>query len=403
MTKLSDLPVGAKIKDVDTKYNGNVIIWKIADKNHSGYPSNSVTLISENVLDKRAYETTSTYKDSRLRIWLNSSSGFLSGFSQDLKQFLLQTQLRANDTDSLATDKVFLASFQEFYNSDGHGGSKLALFKDKNSQVARDLNGRVSEWWLRDNYYGESMWFANVDGERLVDDAREEKGIRPLCNVKSDIKVSSSTDSSGVYTITFNTPPTIDSYTSSYMGQKSKEFSISYSVIDEDYGQSLTVEEYLDNRRTRSFSVRSGSSYSFSLSKSEFQKLSNGNHTIKIKARDSEGGVGEKVFDFSKNETKILFTLKKPLVADAMVTRALINVIGSIPDKATLKVEACNNGNDPNPTWEDCTGQALAQNKIFLRNNQKTASQWGFNVRVSLDRNGATGECYISSIGGNFE
>ena len=86
-----------------------------------------------------------------------------------------------------------------------------------------------------------------------------------------------------------------------------------------------------------------------------------------------------------------------------MVTRAMINVIGSIPKNALLKVEACNNGHDSNPTWEDCTEQTLGQKKIFFRNKQKTASKWGFNVRVSVERNGATGECYISSIGGNFE
>ena len=43
--KLSTLPIGAKIKDLQSSYFGKPIIWQIADKNHAGYPSNAVTLI----------------------------------------------------------------------------------------------------------------------------------------------------------------------------------------------------------------------------------------------------------------------------------------------------------------------------------------------------------------------
>ena len=40
---LSSLAVGALVKDTGTLYNGKPIVWKIADKGHSGYPSGSVT------------------------------------------------------------------------------------------------------------------------------------------------------------------------------------------------------------------------------------------------------------------------------------------------------------------------------------------------------------------------
>ncbi len=38
---LSSLVVGALVKDTGTLYNGKPIIWKIADKNHAGFPANS--------------------------------------------------------------------------------------------------------------------------------------------------------------------------------------------------------------------------------------------------------------------------------------------------------------------------------------------------------------------------
>jgi len=36
-------------------------------------------------------------------------------------------------------------------------------------------------------------------------------------------------------------------------------------------------------------------------------------------------------------------------------------------------------------------------------NTVKTAANWGVNVKVCIDRNGAEGECYISGMGGNFD
>jgi hypothetical protein len=40
---------------------------------------------------------------------------------------------------------------------------------------------------------------------------------------------------------------------------------------------------------------------------------------------------------------------------------------------------------------------------FILLNEQKTASKWGFSFRVTVTRNTATGEIYISSVGGNFK
>ena len=197
--------------------------------------------------------------------------------------------------------------------------------------------------------------------------------------------------------------PIIESTNKDNMGQQDKEFSFDYKVIEEDEGQTLKVEEYLNDTKTKTFNVTSGSTYTYKLERLAYQKLPNGNHKVKIVAIDSEGGVTEKVFNFSKNETKILFELEKPLEADGMVTKALITMVGSIPEKAILKVEACNNGHDKNPTWEDVTTKVIKERKIFFANKKKTAAKWGVNVRVSVDRNGEKGQCQILSIGGNFE
>ena len=47
---LNALAVGALVKDTGTLYNGKPIIWKIADKGHTGYPSGAVTLSTERII-----------------------------------------------------------------------------------------------------------------------------------------------------------------------------------------------------------------------------------------------------------------------------------------------------------------------------------------------------------------
>ena len=43
------------------------------------------------------------------------------------------------------------------------------------------------------------------------------------------------------------------------------------------------------------------------------------------------------------------------------------------------------------------------RNRPFFKNTSKTSSGWGVRVRVTVNRNGADGACYITAIGGNFE
>ena len=108
-------------------------------------------------------------------------------------------------------------------------------------------------------------------------------------------------------------------------------------------------------------------------------------------------------YTFSKNETEIEITLATPLPADAMITKAIMSVTRQIPAGAEFTVEVCNNGNDDSPTWEDVTQAVNSGSKFFLSNETKTAESWGFNFRIKVKRNGASGDCFISSVGGNFE
>ena len=86
-----------------------------------------------------------------------------------------------------------------------------------------------------------------------------------------------------------------------------------------------------------------------------------------------------------------------------MPSRIMLVVTRNIPSTATFKVEVCNNGHDTSPAWEDATDAVRSGLVHVLTNKTKTAAKWGVLVRVTVERNGATGACYVSAIGGNFE
>lgn len=568
---LSSLAAGALVKDTGTLYNGKAIVWKIADKNHAGYPANSVTLITERIISLKCFDAIESgnsdsdrkrYGNNRwiyanIRQWLNSQAaagqwysaqhgqdappsnanvwdnyneyqqeaGFLAGFSANFLAALLTTthtvgkaQVDGGGTES-CTDKIFLATCTEVgLSGDVTAGSKLAIFSNDASRQAKPTAEAVSKseyqtsglnansfwyWWLADAYASDSCSVRRVNSSGALgwnNAYGGRRGVRPLCNIKSDILVSDNPDSDGAYTIIWNrapsapstitvpetvrggstleiswgtstdadgnlsgyilerqnnggswaqvykginrnytdnitfgwtsvayrvraydsagaesanttsptrtvvnnTPPTI-SGSDSDLGAKTGAFSQAYTVTDVDSGQTITVVEKIDGVQKRSYTATSGQEYTFNVTADEWVKLSNGSHTLTITATDNYGGAATRTYTFSKNETEIEITLATPLPADAMITKAIMSVTRQIPAGAEFTVEVCNNGNDDSPTWEDVTQAVNSGSKFFLSNETKTAENWGFNFRIKVKRNSASGDCFISSVGGNFE
>jgi hypothetical protein len=74
-----------------------------------------------------------------------------------------------------------------------------------------------------------------------------------------------------------------------------------------------------------------------------------------------------------------------------------------IPAGGTFKVEACNNPYDVQPVWEDCTNAVISGLAHVFENTTNTATQFGLNIRVTVERGDALTACWVSGIGGNFE
>ena len=565
--RLSNLANKSKIKF--GSLHGSPIIWIVADKNHAGYPSNSVTLVTEQIIkmlcfdatepsnsnsDRRSYGN-NRYIYSNIRQWLNSAAaagqwytaqhladqtpdashvwsnvnpystlaGFLNAFTANERAALLDTTITVgkSSTDGggteTCTDKVFLPSCTEVNLSGDHTcGSKLAIFSDNASRVATVTAACVANsnyssnpaanaawyYWLRDAYAGSASLARRVssDGTLLWSGASlGNLGLRPACNLSSDLLISDSTDSDGCYTVIYNQAPTaptsisvpseviggenltiswgastdadgnlsgyklerkIDSgtWTQVYAGSSrtyvdtieygktsvqyrvkaydtagaesayttsavrtvtnnrapvisgtdtnlgsfsSTAPSYEYTVADAD-GHQVDVVETLDGVTLRSYTVTLGQTNTLTISADAWQKVVNGSHTLKIVATDAKDASVTRTLTFTKAVTSVVFEQTLAMEADAMPTKALVNIQGNFPTGYTLNVYICNNGNDASPTWEDITQKARTGQKHFFTNQTKTASAWGVKVKVSLLRGSAAETCYIQSIGGNF-
>lgn len=465
---LSNLPVGALVQDPSTTYLGKPLTLKIRAKNHTGYPSNSVTVQTENMIclkgfdGKEASNTDSNRKSygnnrwiySNIRAWLNSASqnwysaqhstdaspaswivshnpydteaGFLTGFSDNMKEAMLDTTLTVGKATvdgggtETCTDKVFFPSCTEVGLTGDHTcGTLLESFSDNTSRIMTPTAEAVADsdytstsfkvgsgwyWWLRDAYASDSYSVRYVGSSGTLSDGSAyygPRGVAPLWNLQSSISVSDSPNSDGVYEITWNAPPQI-SGSDSNLGDKTTAFTESYTVTDEE-GDATTVTEKLNGATLRSFVATLGATNQLEVDFENWVSLSNGENSISIQATDSEGGTSTRNFTFNKMEGEIDMTLSTPLSADDCVTKGKLTVTRSIPTGATFQVEVCNNGYDDSPAWEDVTEDIQNGKAFSLSNNTKTATDWGFNFRIRVARNQAEGEIYISYVGGNYE
>lgn len=217
---ISNLAVGAKIEvPVLSAYQsrfGAKLVFKIADKNHSGYPSNSVTLITEKIIqlmcfdaieannsnsDRKSYGN-NRYLHSNLLQWLNSNAaagawysaqhsadapptnanvysnyneydawaGFLAMIEPKFVAELLdttQTVVKNTVTDGgsyeTVTSKMFLASTTEVGLANENSiaeGSLLALFSNDASRVAYPTSECVSNSeYTNTNFTTSKGWY----------------------------------------------------------------------------------------------------------------------------------------------------------------------------------------------------------------------------------------------------
>ena len=211
---------------------------------------------------------------------------------------------------------------------------------------------------------------------------------------------SSAYTTSATITVVNNNAPVI-SGTDSNLGVKSEGFTGTYTVTDAN-NNVVTVTEAIDGISIRSLVATLGQTITYGVTENTWLALPNGSHTLTISATD---GIDTTVRTYVFTKLVDAFSIRNstPWVSATMPSRIMLVVTRNIPSTSIFKVEVCNNGYDASPAWEDATDAVVSGLVHVFSNNTKTAAQWGVLVKVTVERNGATGACYVSAIGGNFE
>ena len=375
------------------------------------YPQTGTLLLRKDALARMAYYSASSqlYNTSPVSNYLNKE--YYPTIQSDVKAKILKATIEICSGWSIASYTsvkevqmyVFLLSSNETgrENRDNFPGTKIPYFDSAEKRIA-EYEGDTVMWGLRDTYESASSGKKTINGftSTGVNSSQSYNSIayyvRPAFLVDSNLYVN---DDGSVID---NTPPTISGSNGNLGSFQESPPSYKYTVNDVQ-GGTVSVTETLDGKALRTYNATLGSQNTLTFTADAWRKVLNGSHTLLITAKDSQGATATRQQTFTKNVTSCSFAMNSALTADAMPDRCIVNVQGKFPEGSTLKVEICNNGNDASPTWEDITQNALNNQKYFFTNKTKTASAWGVKLRATLSRGTASGECYISSLGGNFQ
>ena len=282
------------------------------------------------------------------------------------------------------------------------GGSNLAISWTQ----ASDSDGNLSGYELERQVDGGS-WTQIYKGSGLAYTDTITSGWNTVAYRVRAYDTYNSTSSyvtSETRTVDNNNLPTITSSTASGsdLGTKTEGFDLTYSVDDAD-GDTVTVKEYLDDVLKRTYTATLEQSNTVQcVTAANWQKVLNGQHTIKVVANDGKADSTPYTVTFTKAVYEASITLAEPLDADDTITVMVLNILGSIPADADLEVLVTNNANDTEPVWEDATQDVKnGNNHVFT--NQTATNGFAFNFKVTVSRGSSNTGGYISNIGGAFQ
>lgn len=282
------------------------------------------------------------------------------------------------------------------------GGSNLAIAWTQ----ASDSDGNLSGYELERQVDGGS-WTQIYKGSGLAYTDTITSGWNTVAyrvRAYDTYNATSSYVTSDTRTVDNNILPTITSSTASGsdLGTKTEGFDLTYSVDDAD-GDTVTVKEYLDDVLKRTYTATLEQSNTVQcVTAANWQKVLNGQHTIKVVANDGKADSTPYTVTFTKAVYEASITLAEPLDADDTITVMVLNILGSIPADADLEVLVTNNANDTEPVWENATQDVKnGNNHVFT--NQTATNGFAFNFKVTVSRGSSNTGGYISNIGGAFQ
>ena len=196
------------------RINSAPLIWLIGEKNHKGFPDDSVNIVTEDTIGnmtfspanpidtimKRRLYGNNRYSMSLARTYLNSDTFLHTVFTDEDIAAILRTDVKTKvleiDKGRLDTchDHLFLLSASEVcLEEEDEEGSAIELFKNREMLKVRDINGDHDWWWLRSALMSNPFHVRNVDSVGRADSnaaCNGNRGLRPACNLAANYQVS---------------------------------------------------------------------------------------------------------------------------------------------------------------------------------------------------------------------
>ena len=228
---IRNLPVGSWVKDTATLINGKIVKWKILDHNHSGYPTNTTTLMgvpdqtdpvlvspqpSWNNSAKSTFRDFSTTYKGMTKTIGEILDELYQGFSQGLKNKIVDTPLDIGYSGSYTgssartrkeTHRIFLFGAKEM----NHGSStylngansqvyfpQLSAFNNSGINIYMNIDSSIKVM-SRDIAISSSDYYTMFPGYLNIQQGYSASStiqmqILPMINISSDTMVKDQQD-----------------------------------------------------------------------------------------------------------------------------------------------------------------------------------------------------------------
>ena len=380
MATLSSLPIGAKIK-VPHSVMGNVIFLK-ADQNHTGYPENSTTLITDELILLRAFDAkepnntnsdrrsygNNRYSVSNIDHWLNSTASAGQWYSPQHSTDQSPNSTSVVSRNPYDTDAGFLNGFDARF---------IAAIQDTTIKVARNTvtDGGGYDTLVRKVFLPSKAELFNqaensiMEGSLLQYFQANTDSIRIA---KISTYAAEDNNNKGSSSVTAGT--------ASYYWMRTPVLSHSYYVC------------YV-------YSVGSLDDYYACYGDFGVRPLCNLNSETPVSDQPDSDGYYSLLLD-ATGEIELTYNVKETATMPTAVNVEL-NLVKTFGCSTT--VEICNNGNDTVPVWEDISTVVKSGVNHIFANKTKTADKWKVVIKIHIVRNATVGDIKLYGVKTTFK
>lgn len=360
---------------------GNVIFLK-ADQNHTGYPENSTTLITDELILLRAFDAkepqnadsnrqqygNNRYSVSNIDHWLNSTASAGQWYSPQHATDQSPNSTSVVSQNPYDTDAGFLNGFDARF---------IAAMQDTTIKVARNTvtDGGGYDTLVRKVFLPSKAELFN-QAENSIMEGSLLQYFQANTNAIRIAKISTyaaeDNNNKGSSSVTAGT--------AWYYCMRTPSSSNSHNV------RSAASDGSLDTRHAYNggFGVR---------------PLCNLNSETPVSDQPDSDGYYSLLLD-ATGEIELTYNVKETATMPTAVNIELdlVKTFG-----CSTTVEICNNGNDTVPAWEDVSTVVKSGVNHIFANKTKTADKWKVIIKIHIVRNGTVGDIKLYGVKTTFK